>query len=97
MKKIVLILLLFIIISLPVLTHAGSPVIEGLNRAGDAASNLPDPNKTSAGVFVGNIIKWMLGLIGVVLVVLIVYGGFLYMTSAGNEEQVDRGKKVLTY
>ncbi|MFB6226073.1 MAG: Mbov_0395 family pilin-like conjugal transfer protein, partial [Candidatus Paceibacteria bacterium] len=44
---------------------------------------------------VGNIINIFLGLLGIIALVLIIYGGYLIMTSGGNEEQVQDGKKVL--
>lgn len=43
------------------------------------------------------IVQYVLGFVGVILLVMIIYGGFLYMTSAGNEEQAKRAKSVLTY
>jgi heme/copper-type cytochrome/quinol oxidase subunit 2 len=46
---------------------------------------------------VGNIIQWILGLVGVVLLIMFIYGGVLYATSAGNEEKVETGKKVMLY
>jgi hypothetical protein len=46
---------------------------------------------------VGGIIRWVLGIIGVLLVALIIYGGVMYATSAGNEEQVKKARGVLTY
>lgn len=36
------------------------------------------------------------GFVGIVLVVVIIYGGFLYMTSQGNEEQIGKAKQYLT-
>jgi FtsH-binding integral membrane protein len=35
--------------------------------------------------------------IGIVSVVAIIYGGFLYMTAAGKEEQAKKGRQVLTW
>jgi len=46
---------------------------------------------------VGNIIQWVLGIVGIVLLVMFVYGGVLYATSAGNEDKVDTAKKVMLY
>lgn len=43
------------------------------------------------------VIRYVLGLVGVVLFAMLIYGGFMYMTSAGNEEQVKKAKNVLTY
>lgn len=45
---------------------------------------------------IANIIRIALGLIGIVLIGLIMYGGFLWMTAGGNEEQIGQAKKVLT-
>jgi hypothetical protein len=41
------------------------------------------------------VIKILLGFSGTVAVVFLVFGGYLYLTSGGNEEQVEQGKKVL--
>ena len=32
---------------------------------------------------------------GVVVILFLVYGGFIYMTSAGNDEQTEKAKKIL--
>lgn len=47
--------------------------------------------------FVATIIRWLIGLIGVVLVAMFVYGGVMYATSAGNDERVETGKKIMIY
>lgn len=44
---------------------------------------------------VGSIIKVILGFLGVVFAVLIIYGGFLWMTAQGNDEQVGKAKKTI--
>jgi len=45
---------------------------------------------------VGALIGACLSFIGVIFLVLILYGGFIWMTSAGNEEKVLKAKKILT-
>jgi type IV secretory pathway VirB2 component (pilin) len=42
-----------------------------------------------------SILTWFLGILALIAVVLIIYGGFMWMTSAGNEEKVDKAKKLL--
>jgi len=37
-----------------------------------------------------------LSFLGVIFVVLIVYGGILWMTAMGNDQQVDKAKKIIT-
>lgn len=44
---------------------------------------------------VGSIIKVVLGFLGVIFVILIIYGGFLWMTAQGNDEQVGKARKII--
>lgn len=47
-------------------------------------------------VVIANIIRIALGFLGIITVCLILYGGFLWMTAGGNEETIEKAKKVLT-
>jgi hypothetical protein len=42
-----------------------------------------------------NVSEVILGITGSVLLLLFVYGGFLWLTSAGKSEQVEKGRKVM--
>ena len=42
---------------------------------------------------IGKIINVALSLLGVVVLVIIIYGGFLWMTAGGNDEKVSEAKK----
>lgn len=44
---------------------------------------------------VGNVVKIVLTLLGVIVLVIIVYAGFLWMTAGGNEDQVKKAKQWL--
>lgn len=44
-----------------------------------------------------NIVNFFLYFLGFIAVVMIIYGGILYVTSAGNQENVDKAKKILLY
>lgn len=50
---------------------------------------------TDIRLVVARIIRAALGIIGIVVLVLMLYGGFLWMTAGGNEEQISTAKKVL--
>lgn len=45
---------------------------------------------------VTRIIQWVLGLLGLIAVIMIIIGGFRWMTAGGNEEKVEAAKKILT-
>ncbi|NQU77138.1 hypothetical protein HQ544_00400 [Candidatus Falkowbacteria bacterium] len=45
---------------------------------------------------VGQIIKLVLSFLGIILLIFIIYGGFLWMTSSGEEEKVEKAKKIIS-
>lgn len=42
------------------------------------------------------VVQWILGLLALIAVIFILYGGFIWMTAGGNEERVDSAKKTIT-
>ncbi len=44
---------------------------------------------------VGRIISAVLGLVGVILLVIMVYAGFLWLTAGGNDDQVAHAKQLI--
>jgi len=72
-------------------TLAASAPDVGLNYAeGTGLSNTQDIRVTIA-----NIIRIILGFLGIIAVGLIMYAGWLWMTSEGNEEKIEQAKKIL--
>jgi hypothetical protein len=47
-------------------------------------------------IIIANIIRVALGFLGIVAVGLIMYAGWLWMTANGNEENIEKAKKILT-
>jgi len=45
---------------------------------------------------VGTLITTLLGFLGVIFMVLIIYGGYLWMTARGNEPAIEKAKKIIT-
>lgn len=50
----------------------------------------------AAGIIV-NIVMWMMSIIALLALAFIVYGAIKYVTSAGNEKQIEEAKKILLY
>ena len=55
--------------------------------AGESAKRLP--------IVVGNIIRVALSLLGIIVLCLIVYAGFIWMTAGGDSKKVDTAKAIL--
>lgn len=46
-------------------------------------------------VTIASIINVFMGLLGIIAVVIILYGGFIWMTAAGNEERVEKARQMI--
>ena len=99
-KKIIAFLILAVIFSVGLFIN-GSSVQAGTadnmlfgGQSGNfqAATGL---GNTDIRIIIGNVIRVVLGFLGVIAVVFILYGGWLYMTSQGESGQIDKAKKVI--
>lgn len=70
-----------------------APIVNQLNNASKPAWG--DDAQTSIGIIAGNIILAALGLLGVVFVVLLTYGGFLWLSAGGEEEKVKKAQALI--
>ena len=84
---------------MPMLTLAGTAVdpSELLQETGsEAGFEVRDDGQSQLTSFIGRIINVMLSVLGIIFFVLLVYGGFLWMTSAGNDDKVKKAKTLIT-
>lgn len=74
-------------------------------KPGDSSTLGKVAGKTGAGYnttsvspegLIGKYIEIALSYIGVVFLILMIYGGFLWMTAKGNEQQVEKAKSLIT-
>lgn len=65
-----------------------------LNQAAQEAGY--DTSQTSPDPIIETIIQVALSFLGVIFLILTIYGGFLWMTASGNEEQITKARKILT-
>ncbi|MFA6486252.1 MAG: Ig-like domain-containing protein [Candidatus Magasanikbacteria bacterium] len=72
-------------------TTAGEVVQEGLQVIQEPLG-LP---ATDIRIIIARVIRVALSLIGIIMLCLILYGGFLWMTAGGNDEQIGQAKKVI--
>ena len=43
-----------------------------------------------------NIVQYLLSFLGVIAIIVMLYGGFVWLTSGGNEEKVGQAKKIIS-
>ena len=86
-------LILFVLLVAPTFTHAGI-LSSGLKNF------QPESGYSTAGEYdvsfiVGRVINTFLGLLGTIFLVLLVHAGYLWLTAAGEEEQVKKAKSLI--
>ena len=95
-KIVTIMLLLFMGVSFGLVTNAAVDLDGALKDAGKGIygdETLPDGN--TLVVIIGKVIRVLLSFIGVILVMIIIYAGFMWMTAGGNEDQVKKAKEWL--
>ena len=91
---ILFVVLWLVVLQTPLVSLAETPLID-IIRKGDAP--LKDVFGTPADIRViaANIIKVLLSLLGILYLCYVVYGGFVWMTAAGNEERIRLAKSTI--
>lgn len=51
--------------------------------------------ETTLTQFVANILNVFFGLLGTIFIILLVYGGYVWMTAAGNSEKVEKAQHTI--
>jgi len=84
-KRIIATILTVIFLMVPVMALAGDVTGIGAANPGLGEADVKD--------MVKNIIQVILGFLGLISVIIILIGGFMWMTAGGNEERVTKGRK----
>ena len=79
-------------------TCVANPATGYVPKKGDVCLDNPlKGNVTDAREIIGNIIRVALGLLGSLALLMLVWGGFQWMTSAGNSEKVEKGTTTMIW
>jgi len=95
LKQFLFISFLVSILTIPFFSLAqisDSSVTNKLKQTGFSAGFSRDTNEFTLSETIGRIVSMALSLIGVVFMILIILGGYQWMTAGGNEEQVSKAK-----
>lgn len=70
-----------------------------LINPGDVPQNISQATggESSARALVLNIVNFFLGFLGIIAVIMIIYGGIMYVTAAGDQTKIDNAKKIIMY
>ncbi|RMD50430.1 hypothetical protein D6827_04030, partial [Candidatus Parcubacteria bacterium] len=71
--------------------YAQDAVTEGLDTVGDSSGLV----KADLKLTIAKLIRVFLNVLGIIAVILVLYGGFVWMTAGGNDDKVNKAKKIL--
>jgi len=101
--------LLYSVIFLGVFFAIGATTVSALDSCDDgfelvagvcipSDTGLPDPDKTNpVWKVLDTLLKWMLGIFGFIAIIAFVISGMMYLTSGGNENQIDTAKRYMIW
>ncbi len=94
MKKLTKSLSIFGLAALLLITFAPTAVNAlAINNAAGGAIGFSDKPLSEQII---SIVSWVLGFLALVAVIMIIYGGFIWMMAAGNEERIASAKKIIS-
>ena len=91
--KILPLLFMFIFIVNVAIVNADIGDLIGLDYAEDL--DLPSVDETDIRETAVNIIKYLIGFLGIIATAIILYGGFIWMTAAGSEDRIKKAKSII--
>jgi|WetSurMetagenome_2_1015567.scaffolds.fasta_scaffold1000317_1 hypothetical protein len=94
LKKIVIIASVWLVI-FPLAVFAAGILPPESTKTNCGSSNCGNYSLNDFLLLAINVANWILGVVGAVALLFFVYGGFVFILSAGNEERVKAGKQIL--
>jgi len=97
-KRILILSCLIAVLILPYFVFAddpANPTLGALEEVGFKYGPYQKATEFTLATNIGVVIKVALSLIGVVFIILMVYGGYNWMTAAGEEEKVRKAKDTI--
>lgn len=96
-----MIILSFLLVAQAGLADGITETFKGLNEtanqgySGTPSNSTPTNIPTDISLTIGKIVGAALSFLGVVFFVLIIYGGYMWMFSAGNEQTAAKAKEII--
>ena len=100
-RSVILTIMLMVVVSTVFSFANSTKAQEGLSltdmtkQAAETAGYDPATNETSFAKIVGTVVRIFLSLLGVIFISYTIYGGFLWMTAAGNDEKITKAKHII--
>ncbi len=78
----------------PTIAAGSEEALNSLNVAANEAYG--DTQSVDVSITIGKIVGAILSFVGVIFLILMIYGGFTWMMARGNEQEVAKAKEIIT-
>lgn len=96
-KLLISTLFLILVLCSPFFVFSANGAGTALNKLQNVGtqSGYSEADETTLATTLGIIVSAVLSLLGIVFIILIIYGGILWMTAMGKENQVEKAKNII--
>lgn len=74
----------------------GAGALEQVGTASGIGGKTPGEASEQLPVIIGNLVQAFISILGVLFLVLIIYGGWLWLTARGEADRVEKAKSTIT-
>jgi len=98
-QKIILFSTLSFLLAIPVLAQnigvGTNNIVDQVSGRAGYQTGTGIANDAFLNTLIGELIAYVLGFVGLIFLILIIYSGIQWMTAGGNEEKVENSKKMI--
>lgn len=95
LKQIFIVFCLVVILILPFLVFAQAPLDKLRDVAGEEGAGYADYQDDTFDNVIGAVINSVLGILGMIFLILMIYAGYNWMTASGEEEKITKAKSTI--
>lgn len=87
---------LMVVLVLPQMILAATPALDTLDNIASKKGPYIQADSNTLSSIIGTVISLVLGLLGIIFLILMIYAGYNWMTAQGEEEKVTQAKSTIT-
>lgn len=91
--RLILMVAMLLMVATPFMLHAQTNPQDELNKTAGVAGI---SSQTDLTVIIGRMVKIVIGFLGVIALIIILIGGFKWMTSGGDSEKIKSARQLMT-
>lgn len=75
---------------------SGTGIQKAFPMVQEVAGNKPYNYDKNLTMVIADVLQLALSILGILFVIFMIYGGYIWLTAAGNEQKADKAKSIIT-